>query len=68
MGLNPCVPVFDTDKPSPEKASHVSPVGLNAAHEGRLVGFLVSHYGWRLTEDGNLYNPQPNRFAWGARG
>ena len=55
--LNSRVPVSTTEKPSPEKASHPGPVGLNKHHEARLITSLVDYYGWTLCADGNLYNP-----------
>ena len=57
--LNSRVPVSTTEKPSPEKASHPRPVGLNKNHEARLITSLVEYYGWTLCADGNLYNPYP---------
>ena len=51
------VPVSTAVKPSPEKASHPGPVGLNKHHEARLITSLVEYYGWTLCADGNLYNP-----------
>ena len=67
MSLEIRVPVFDAGNPSPELASQPCPVGLNKPHERRLMGALVHWYGWRLLEDGNLYNPRPNEDAWGGR-
>ena len=54
---NSRVPVSTTGNPSPEKASHTGPVGLNKHHEARLITSLVEYYGWTLCADGNLYNP-----------
>ena len=51
------VPVSTAGNPSPEKASHAGPVGLNKHHEARLITSLVEYYGWTLCADGNLYNP-----------
>ena len=53
------VPVSAAGDPSPEKASHAGPVGLNKHHEARLITSLVEYYGWTLCADGNLYNPFP---------
>ena len=57
--LNSRVPVSTAGKPSPGKASHAGPVGLNKHHEARLITSLVEYYGWTLCTDGNLYNPYP---------
>ena len=51
------VPVSTAEDPSPDKASHPGPVGLNKHHEARLITSLVEYYGWTLCADGNLYNP-----------
>ena len=51
------VPVSTAGKPSPELETAPRPIGLNAAHEARLVTSLVEYYGWTLCTDGNLYNP-----------
>jgi hypothetical protein len=67
MSLKPRVPVFDTVDPSPGLET-AKPIGLNSRHERRLMGALMSWYGWKWGEDGNLYSPRPNEHAWGARG
>ena len=55
--LKSCVPVSTAGHPSPEKASHPGPVGLNKRHEDSLLSYLEHHYGWHLGDDGNLYSP-----------
>ena len=55
--LKPCVPVTTTGERSPELGLGRGPIGLNKHHEASLITYLVTHYGWTLCADGNLYNP-----------
>ena len=66
--LKACVPPFVSNTRGPISEIDSKPVGLNERHERRLMGALMAWYGWTWGEDGHLYNPRPNRHAWGQRG
>jgi hypothetical protein len=54
------VPVSTQVTQRPKDEIEPGPVGLNVAHESRLITYLVDYYGWTLCADGNLYNPNPS--------
>jgi hypothetical protein len=54
------VPVSTQVTQRPIHEIEPGPVGLNVAHESRLITYLVDYYGWTLCSDGNLYNPNPS--------